>query len=190
MQCYLREYRRLKAFPVVQAGGAAGVVAGALFDRRDWRIRGLLIDAGGRRFVDVAAVERIVDQPPQLRLKPGTRPLAVNALNASTVAQQLDTDGLLSCSVVSRDGLAGRLADVLVNVDSWLLRFFVVHSENGLVLLDVTWTTDVDLPEHRIAVDVPAGALRSAPGYQGLQTLTPGYEDIVSRHYTQRDFHT
>lgn len=185
VQCYLREYRRLKRFAVVQADGSAGVLLGSVFDERDWRIAALETDAGGRRLVDVSTISQVVDQPPQILLRPVLRPIEIGAVPAP---RRLETDRLLGCSVLSHDGPAGRVADLLVNIDNWRIKFFVVDNGQRLVLLHVAWATSVEFPSSKVGVDLPAEALLSAPEYAGIGVLTPGYEDVVSRHYTQRDF--
>lgn len=187
MECYLREYRRLKSFPVTYADGKKGSLVGSTFGERDWRIHALLVDTGHRRLVEADEIERVSDEPPELRLRCSAGSLSATA---RLPGKRLDTDRLLDCALLSPDGLAGQVADLLVNIGNWKIKFFVVDCGERSVLLHVAWTTCIDVGSRRITVDVPAGALHSAPWYGGIEVLTPGYEDIVSRHYTQRDFHS
>jgi len=187
MKCYLREYGRLKTFPVTYADGKRGSFVGSTFGEDDWRIHALLVDTGHRRLVQASEIECVADEPPELRLRCSAGALPATA---RLPGKRLDTERLLGCALLSPDGFAGKVADLLVNIGNWKIKFFVVDCDERSVLLHVAWTTRLDLVSRRITVDVPAGALHSAPWYGGVEVLTPGYEDIVSRHYTQRDFHS
>lgn len=184
MECYLREYGRLRASAVVQPDGSRGRFAGAVFDGDDWRIDTLLVDDGHRWRVSTGAVDHMTDDPPEIVLRPGWELRIASARPAGRV----ETDRLLAYALIARDGAAGGVADLLINIDNWRIKFFVVDNGRRPVLLHVAWTRRVDASSRKIFVDVPARAFESAPEYTGIGVMTPGYEDVVNRHYTRRDF--
>jgi sporulation protein YlmC with PRC-barrel domain len=184
VECYLREYSRLRASAVVQPDGSCGKLAGAVFDPDDWRIGMLLVDDGDRWRVGTGAIDHVGDDPPEIVLRPEWELRVASA----RPAHRVETDRLLAYALITRDGAVGRIADLLINIDNWRIKFFVVDNGRRPVLLHVEWTRRVDTQSRKVFVDVPARAFESAPRYAGIAVMTPGYEDVVNRHYTRRDF--
>lgn len=170
---------------MVGAATQTEMLDGLVFDHAQWRVRGVCVDDTSRPLiVDVAAIERLVDAPPQL---------LVRAAGGSAQAPRIDAqhrriDDLLDRAVVARDGTAGRIADVLVNTRHWALRYYVVDRGDSRALLHVRWTSDLDGGSGVLVASLPVDAIATAPAYGGLSTLTPGYQDCLYRHYTSRDF--
>lgn len=190
MNCYLREFLALRRYRVLGPDGADGALVGIVFGRPDWPVESLVADLGTRMHVAPEHVRGLIDDPPCVRLDAMERPSGTDA-EPTPLAPGVDAESLLGCAIVSSGDKAttGSVADLLINVNDWHLKYFVVDNGTRLVLLHASWVRGASVGASRLLIDgVLPRALQSAPAYAGLATLTPGYEDVIYRHYTRRDF--
>jgi hypothetical protein len=97
---------------------------------------------------------------------------------------QYDAVELIGRPIEGEDARAGRIVDLLVNVQTWQLRYFVIAAGQRLVLTDVEWASSLTKGGDEVRLDLPAGAVATAPRYEGLGELCSGYEEALYRHYT------
>lgn len=192
MDCYLREYLNLKRDVTVSHTGSAGSLIDICFTEPDWTIGTLVADFGKHIVFSPDDIDSFEDEPPTLYLRVSNEPLRETAADScASIDGHASANDLLGRSVISRaDGNScGRLTDLLVNVHTWRLRFFVVDNAEHAVLVDAAWGTGRAPDCYGLQIEgIPARAVRSAPAYAGLSSLTPGAVDILYRHYTRRDF--
>jgi len=118
----------------------------------------------------------------------------VDSAQARTAARQLDNDPhLRSCKAVvgyhieARDGEIGHVRGLLVDEESWAIRYLVVTTSNWWlghdVLVAPQWIKRVSWAEQVVAVDLTRDALKQAPCYDPALPLAREMEIAVYKHY-------
>lgn len=117
-----------------------------------------------------------------------------DSAQARTEARQRDQDPhLRSCKEVvgyhieARDGEIGHVQGLLVDEDSWAIRYLVVSTGNWWlghdVLVAPQWIQRVSWAEQTVAVDLTREALKQAPRYDPAVPLSREMEIAVYKHY-------
>lgn len=117
-----------------------------------------------------------------------------DSAQARTEARQRDQDPhLRSCKEVvgyhieASDGEIGRVQSLLVDEDSWAIRYLVVSTSNWWlghdVLVAPQWIQRVSWAEQTVAVDLTREALKQAPRYVSAVPLSREMEIAVYKHY-------
>lgn len=113
---------------------------------------------------------------------------------ARTEARQRDQDPhLRSCKEVvgyhieASDGEIGHVQGLLVDEDSWAIRYLVVSTSNWWlgheVLVAPQWIQRVSWVQRTVAVDLTREALKQAPRYDPAVPLSREMEIAVYKHY-------
>ena len=188
---HLRELRDLCSYRVIGAGTAPATLIGLVFDAKDWCIRSFVVrqDALNRESIVVpqTCFRSLDDDRRELQLEVEDELLASaegfqpESLSEST---QFDAVEFIGGTIDGRDGPAGRVSDLLLNVDLWVFRYFVVDSDGRRVLTDIEWASSLAQGKERLRVDLPAEAIATAPPYENLGELCQGDEEVLYRHYT------
>ncbi len=194
---HLRELTSLHDYRVRDSRGVEGQFRGVVFDPRSWRVGRLVVNADhaseGAFFVPVQEVRSIDDEARRIEVELSERP---PLSSQQDVADSLHEAGLgysrelLGQEILGLDGSAGRITDLLINVDVWQLRYLVIAAETSTVLTDIEWCVSVGNLDTSPRIDLPATAVAAAPPYRGLDELCIGYEEALYRHYTQRAYST
>jgi len=132
-------------------------------------------------------------------LVPGYGPAAatragVSSTQARTEARQRDSDPhLRSCKAVvgyhieASDGEIGHVLGLLVDEESWAIRYLVVSTSNWWLGHDVLvaphWIQRVSWSEQTVAVDLTREALKQAPWYDSALPLAREMEVAVYEHH-------
>lgn len=99
------------------------------------------------------------------------------------------SDEVVGYDVVTRDGRLGHVEDLLVDDETWDLRYVEVDTRNWWpgkkVLIAPTWLESVDWAERQISVSLNRAALREAPEYDPSVMITPEYEVELFEHYSR-----
>lgn len=109
-------------------------------------------------------------------------------------AHQRDQDPhLRSCNAVvgyrieASDGEIGQVQGLLVDEDSWAIRYLVVSTGNWWsghdVLVAPQWIQSVSWDAQTVAVDLTREALKQAPGYDPASPISRAMELAVYKHY-------
>ncbi len=193
---HLRHLKDLLHRTVSSEDGALGRLAGIAFDSVAWKVDHVIVsDPQQSReplIVPVQFFRSIDDERRQLHFDVAGKVLLSAGSYGSGNVEGLplfDAAGLLGRTLYGRDEPAGKIHDLLVNVDSWKLRYLVVQTGAGQVLTDVEWCSALDR-DGRLTIDLPAAAVAAAPPYPGLEALSSGYEEMLYRHYTSRKYAT
>ena len=84
------------------------------------------------------------------------------------------------------DGDIGHLEDLLVDDDTWAIRYLVVNTSNWWggrrVLVSPGWITDVSWPESSVSVDLTRQAVKDAPPYESAAKLDRQLERAIHEH--------
>ncbi len=192
---HLRQLQDLLRFTVVSEDGPLGKLAGLVFDPADWQIRHAVVAAQGTNrepvLVPIRFFRSIADKRKELHFDiAGEVLLSPGGLRGGRLAQPplADAANMLGWLVAGRDEPAGRIDDIVVNIDIWRLRYLVVRTDAGRVLTDAEWCSSFRGSGPCVTLDLQAAAVTGAPPYQGLDELSIGDEEVLYRHYTSRKY--
>ena len=100
---------------------------------------------------------------------------------------------LRSCKAVTGyaidalDGDIGHVQGMLVDEESWALRYLVVNTSNWWlghkVLVAPRWITNISWPERSVMIDLTREDIKSAPAYEDGQALDRPLEALMHHHY-------
>jgi len=105
---------------------------------------------------------------------------------------------LRSCATVmghhvhAIDGPIGHISDMLVDEQTWQVRYAVVNTSNWwlghTVLVSPRWITGVDWVDSSVTVDLTQHAIQTAPPYDESVQLSRQLELAVHEHYKRRGY--
>jgi uncharacterized protein YrrD len=88
--------------------------------------------------------------------------------------------------VAARDGEIGHVADFLVDVKIWNIRYLIVATRNWWpgrkVLLSPAWISSVEWAGRKVVTDLDRASIKASPPYDG-QPLTVDYDGRLHEHY-------
>ena len=193
----LRKLTDLLHFTIASEEGPLGTLAGIAFDPDAWSVEHVVAadpaEARESLIVPVRFFHAIDDKSRELRFSTDSGVLlSASGYRTGRVSGSplFDAASLLGRTLHGCDRAVGEVQDMLVNIDSWKLRYLVVQTGGHRVLTDVEWCSSVDGGRGRVVVDLPAAAILEAPPYPGLEQLSSGHEEALYRHYTRRRYAT
>ncbi len=90
------------------------------------------------------------------------------------------------------DGDIGHVHDMLVDDQTWAVRYLVVDTSNWWgghhVLVAWSWIDSVSWVESTISVDLTKQAVKDSPPYDGAQLVDRPHEQAVHDHYRRRGY--
>jgi hypothetical protein len=109
-----------------------------------------------------------------------------------------DDPQLRSCKAVTGyhisavDGEIGHLQGLLVDEESWAIRYLIVNTSNWwlghLVLVAPSWISDVSWPQKKITVDLRRQAIQESPPYDLAHLPDRPHETLLHEHYGHRGY--
>jgi sporulation protein YlmC with PRC-barrel domain len=97
------------------------------------------------------------------------------------------SNAVVGYHIRATDGDIGHLEDLLVDDDTWAIRYLVVNTSNWWgghrVLVSPGWITDVSWPESSVSVDLTRQAVKDAPPYESAAELDRQLERAIHEHY-------
>jgi len=109
-----------------------------------------------------------------------------------------DDPHLRSCQAVTgyhisaTDGEIGHLESMLVDEESWAIRYLIVNTSNWwlghLVPAAPSWIRDVSWGERRITVDLTRKAIQESPPYDPAHLPDRPLESLVHEHYGRNGY--
>jgi hypothetical protein len=134
-----------------------------------------------RRWPLYLAGEAIASVPEAL-VAPAFEPVNRNGkpfdphLRATRVVTGLEVRG--------QDGIAGRVADFVLDDDGWAIRYLVIDvGGKRRVLLMPHLVTGIRIEESAITIDLPAQVVADCPAFNPAMPLTREHEEAVAEHY-------
>jgi hypothetical protein len=104
-----------------------------------------------------------------------------------------DLTGFTNYSVDATDGHVGRVTEVLLSDDDWVIRYLVVSTHDWLpgkrVLLPPQWTK-VNWENTTISVDLTRDAIKGAPRYDESVEIDRTYENKLFNYYCRQAYWT
>lgn len=107
--------------------------------------------------------------------------------------QQNADPHLRSCHAVigyhihATDGEIGHVSGLLVEEDSWAVRYFIVDTSNWWlghkVLISPQWIAEVQWQDNSVSVDLSRQQVKEAPKYESTEQLNRQHESSMYKHY-------
>ena len=117
---------------------------------------------------------------------------------ARAAAHEHDDPHLRSCKAVmgyhihATDGDIGHVQGLLVDEETWAIRYLVVDTSNWWtghkVLIVPQWVHDISWPDARVSVNLTRQAVQDAPVYDPSVPLERQLEDDYFRHYGRANY--
>jgi uncharacterized protein YrrD len=89
--------------------------------------------------------------------------------------------------IAALDGEIGHVQDMLIDEDSWAIRYLVVNTSNWWlghqVLVAPQFITDVSWTDQKVAIDLARQAIQGAPAYEAGLLPDRAQEGLVYGHY-------
>lgn len=94
--------------------------------------------------------------------------------------------------VHASDGEIGHIDDLIVDDETWAIRYAIVDTQNWWpgksVLLSPQWIERVSWEESMVFVDLPSETIKQSPEYTERSLLTREYECILHRNYGRKGY--
>lgn len=113
--------------------------------------------------------------------------------HTDAVTHRNDDSHLRSCKAVlnyhimATDGDIGHVADMLVDEETWAIRYLVVNTSNWWlghqVLIAPQWIKDISWTDATVSVDLTRLAIKDAPPYDSTEQLNRKDEMAIHEHY-------
>jgi len=95
-------------------------------------------------------------------------------------------------SIAALDGDIGHLEEMLIDEDTWAIRYLIINTSNwGLghqVLIAPQWIESIRWPEAKIHVDVTRQTIKDAPVFNPAEGLNPQQEKALFSHYQRKGY--
>jgi len=193
---YLREFLDLGNYGIVGLGTTPAKLETLVFDAADWSVSGFIVSddsTAGEPVKLTPSMFRSIDDEARLLHFDTSVEAIVEWAPSSGVGEATtlyDARELLDRDINGTDVTAGRIVDLLVNVNLWQMRYFVIDTGGRRVLTDIEWASSLSRGTAQPAIDLPGKAVATAPAYEHLDELCSGYEEALYRHYTRRVYAT
>lgn len=99
---------------------------------------------------------------------------------------------VIGYDIGAKDGPVGHVENLVVDDQSWTIRYIIVDTRNWLpgkkVLVSPEWISSISWPESRVQVDLSRDAIKSCPEYDPYKPIERAYEERVYRHYGRPNY--
>ena len=159
--------------PEVDSGNFSRDDESAYFDYYGWPYYwvggawgGAEINPGGLAAAQKTVTERVKEEAPDSKLR--------------------SADGLRKHYIEANDGAIGHVEDLVLDDETWELRYLIVDTQNWLpgkkVLVSPEWIDRIDWKDSKVYLDLSRQAIQSSPHYDP-STLDRSYEERLYEHY-------
>ena len=178
----LHKASKLRGTTVQASDGEVGTVQDLYFDNQQWRVKYLAVKTAAGAPNDVVLV-----LPSAVRLPWNTAGVnvsltcdEVNRSSPDVVPSDqhlMSSQQLNGCHIQATDGEIGHVDDMLVDEDSWDIRYVVLDTSNWIggraVVVATRVLKGVDLPDRIVTVDVARDDVRRSPELDSIE-VGPG----------------
>jgi hypothetical protein len=95
-------------------------------------------------------------------------------------------------SLHAQDGEIGRVKDLIVDDESWEVRYLVIHTGVWLLgkdaLLSPRWIEKISYEGVEVFVNLPRSIIKDAPAYNDSAPLDRGFEQRLHDHYDRKGY--
>lgn len=128
----------------------------------------------------------------------GSGPGAAQGAKVAAAALAQDDPHLRSCMSVigyhihARDGDIGHVQGMLVDEDTWALRYLVVDTANWWgghrVLISPNWIESISWAESQVTVNLNRQTIKDSPPFDSTAVLNRQHETDLYRHYARHAY--
>lgn len=107
--------------------------------------------------------------------------------------QQKGDPNLRSCKTIigyrvrARDGDLGHISEILVEENTWAVRYLVINTSNWWlghkVLVSPEWIEEVQWLDKSVTINLSRQLIKDAPGYDSAEQINRHQEAAVYKHY-------
>jgi hypothetical protein len=101
-------------------------------------------------------------------------------------------NAILKYHIHASDGDIGHVVDLLVDDETWAIRYLVVDTSNWWlghrVLVAPQWISDVNWSHSKVTIALSRDALKDAPAYDGTSPLDRGQEIELFEYYGREGY--
>jgi sporulation protein YlmC with PRC-barrel domain len=174
----LHKASKLRGATVQASDGDVGTLQDLYIDDEQWRVRYLVVKTQGKTVLlspDTAAASWNTAAVPVALTRTEVGERAPDVLPAD--GHLVSTRQLKGCHVRATDGEIGHVDDVLVDEQSWRIRYLVLDTSNWVgghsVVVSPRVLNGADWPERRVNVDVARDDVRRSPALDSIE-VGPG----------------
>lgn len=200
----LLNVKTLNTYDVDASDGPVGTIVDSRFDDERWTLQDLVVNtrkivSGREVLVPVGAVRELEHEELILRLAllkeqvdnaPSEPEDRGGAADADTGARS--TKEVFGYHIRARDETFGHLEDMLIEPDTWAIRYLLIDTRNWWpgppVLVAPDWVHHFDWVDRKLTIDMPAERIKSCPAYDPSSPPTRDYETALYSHYERTTY--
>jgi sporulation protein YlmC with PRC-barrel domain len=205
----LRRLNDLEGYPIEATNGAIGQVTDFLFDDESWVVRYLVVQTGDWLLNRTVLISPMAIGQPAWSYRTLRVPMTTDQVRNSPdvdtdkpVSQQYergycgyrnDDPHLRSANAVrhyhikASDGGIGHVQGLLLDEDTWAIRYLMVETSNWwvghTVLISPQWIEGVSWSERTVSVNLSRDAIKNSPPYDPAGSLQRPEEATLHHHY-------
>jgi sporulation protein YlmC with PRC-barrel domain len=211
----LRGVHRLRGFTIHAIDGELGKVEDFYFDYSDRKIHYAIVKLGGMfqsRDVLICVSElgpsglsgvasdltvlQIQTSPEIDSSKPLSRDqdeelqrhygIKCHLYSDDKVSSLRRISSLTNFTLIARDGEAGRVEDIIIDDEIWLVKYLVISTGSWTgkrVLVDISMSKKIDWEQSKIEFDLPKGKISDSPKYDPFMPILPEHEIELKKYF-------
>jgi uncharacterized protein YrrD len=92
----------------------------------------------------------------------------------------------------AKDGDIGHIEDILIDDETWAVRYFVLNTSNWwvghTVLVSPQWISDISWSDESVSLDMDRDMIKSAPHFKGVENFDREQEISLFEHYGRQGY--
>jgi len=124
--------------------------------------------------------------------------IAEDYVRAEESRHETDDPHLRSCKAVvgyhvhATDGELGHISEMLVDEETWAIRYLVVDTSNWWmgqkVLVPPQWITDINWADSKVSINLTRETIKNSPHYDTTAELNRQHEEALYKHYGRPNY--
>ena len=120
--------------------------------------------------------------------------LQARAEEESADSHLRSTDEVTGYHIEAEDGAIGHVKDLLVDDETWAIRYLEVDTQNWWpgkkVLVSPQWLNNISWPDSKVYVDLTRETIKNGPEWSESMTVTREYENRLYDYYARSPYWT
>jgi uncharacterized protein YrrD len=134
----------------------------------------------------------VAESPKEINLHHGRAQKTGPSERDSSERHLRGTRQVVGYGIAARDGTIGHVDDLIVDDETWTIRYFVIDTRNWWpgkkVLLSPRWITRVGWQEKKVSVDLPRQEIKNSPEYNDTAPIERDYEERLHEYYGENGY--
>jgi hypothetical protein len=200
----LRNMIDIEGFAIQATDGILGHVKDFYFDDESWVVRYFVVETGlwhanrrtlispmamgipnwPEKLIPASLTQEQVRNSPDIDTdKPVPRQHQASVIRRKNDLNLRSANSVLRSYVHATDGDIGHVAGILVEEETWAIRYMIVNTSNWWlgheVLIAPEWVEDVYWAESKLMLALTRQAIKNAPEYNSLAPITREHEKLL-----------